>query len=92
MTAKTSFSCGESLDVTVARSLQSRLQKSLQKSSVVELKADAVTKADTAGLQLFVALKKEIDSTSGEMIWKKPSKSLIDAAILLGLDKTLGLS
>ncbi len=92
MTGKTSFSCGELLDVTVVSSMHSRLQKSLMKSSNVEVKAEEVEKADTAGLQLFVALKKEISDTGGKLVWKNPSKALIDSARLLGLDKELGLS
>jgi len=92
MTSKTSISCGESLDIAAVKSLQSRLHKSLQKSSIIEVKADAVAKADTAGLQLFIALKNEIDTLGGNLIWKNPSPALIDSAKLLGLDGTLGLS
>ncbi|MFT5579756.1 MAG: anti-anti-sigma regulatory factor [Paraglaciecola psychrophila] len=91
MNNKTSFSCGESLDIASVKSLQTRLQKSLQKSSIIELKADAVEKADTAGLQLFVALKNEIDKLGGSVVWKNPSTALINCAVLLGLDETLGL-
>jgi len=91
MSAKTSFSCGESLDIAVVKSLHSRLHKSLQKSSTIELKADAVEKADTAGLQLFVSLKSEIDSLGGSLVWKNPSSALLDSAKLLGMDECLGL-
>ncbi|MFT5692100.1 MAG: ABC-type transporter Mla MlaB component [Oceanicoccus sp.] len=92
MTDKTSFLCGELLDVTVVNSLHSRLQKSLIKSLTIELKVDTVQKTDTAGLQLFIALKNEISKTGGRLIWKNPSQILVDSAILLGLDKELGLS
>ncbi|MEE8056578.1 MAG: STAS domain-containing protein [Pseudomonadales bacterium] len=92
MAAKTSFSCGVSLDVTAATALQSRLQKALKKSSTIELKVDAVEKADTAGLQLLLALAREVGDVGGRLIWKKPSKVLIDAACLLGIDQELGLS
>lgn len=92
MTAKTSFSCGGLLDITVAVNLQNRLRKSLEKSSTIELKAESVKKADTAGLQLFVALSREVENTGGRLIWKQPSEELIKAASLLGLDDTLGLA
>jgi len=92
MAAKTTFSCGESLDITEVASLQARLHKSLQKSSTIELKADDVKKADTAGLQLFVALARDVSDTGGALVWKKPSQALIDAAQLLGLEKELGLA
>jgi len=92
MAVKTTFSCGESLDITEVASLQARLHKSLQKSSTIELKADDVKKADTAGLQLFVALERDVSNTGGALVWKKPSQALIDAARLLGLEKELGLA
>lgn len=92
MAAKTQFTCGEILDVTEVTSLQSRLQKSLQKSFTIELKAESVKKTDTAGLQLFVALAQEVRSNGGQLVWKKPSQALLEGAALLGLDKELGLS
>lgn len=92
MASKTTFSCGEQLDITAAAALYARLQKSLQKSANIELKAESVTKADTAGLQLFVALAREVAKTGGSLTWKKPSQALIETAALLGLDGELGLS
>lgn len=92
MASKTTFSCGELLDITAAAALSARLQKSLQKSANIELKADSVSKADTAGLQLFVALAREVEKTGGSLTWKKPSPALVETAVLLGLDGELGLS
>jgi anti-anti-sigma factor len=92
MTTKTTFSCGEALDIVHAIALHNRLQKSLSKSSTIELKADKVEKADTAGLQLMLSLSQEVQKTSGELIWKNPSPALIKAAHLLGLDKPLNLN
>ena len=91
MANKTSFSCGESLDIANAASLHSRLERALQKASTIELKADSVSKVDTAGLQLVVSLKKEIELLGGEIQWKKPSEKLLDCANSLGLLKHLGL-
>lgn len=91
MATKTTFSCGEHLDIAEATNLYSRLQKALSKSSNIELKADAVKKVDTAGLQLFVALAREVTQTGGGLSWKKPSQILLDTAAQLGLDRELGL-
>ena len=91
MATKTSFSCGDALDIAHATALHSRLQKSLQKSSTIELKADGVERVDTAGLQLMVSLNSEVQRCGGELIWKNPSKPLLAAARSLGLDHTLGL-
>lgn len=91
MINKTSLSLGESLDISQATSLHGRMLRALEKSSTIELKADAVQKADTAGLQLLLSLKKEVTMQGGEIIWKKPSKNLLDSAQLLGLFEHLGL-
>lgn len=91
MTSKTSFSCGECVDIVNVSSLYQRLQKSLQKSSTIELKADKVTKADTAGLQLFAALAQEVASKGGKVIWKNPSEALLSTAQQLGLTAILML-
>ena len=92
MTSKTTFSCGESLDITNALSLYARLQKALQRSTTIELKAESVQKADTAGLQLFVSLIQELNTTGGQIIWKKPSPALLSAAEQLGLSTQLKLA
>lgn len=89
MTVKTSFSCGENLTIAHASGLHQRLVKALEKTSNIELKADKVQKADTAGLQLFVALKKEIVDGGGDLQWKNPSEALISTAKQLGLQEYL---
>ena len=91
MATKTSFSCGDALDIANAASLQARFEKSLQKSSTIELKADAVEKVDTAGLQLIVAVQNEARASGGQILWKKPSDKLIASAKSLGLATHLGL-
>ena len=91
MTNRTSFSCGENLDIAHATSMHQRLQKSLQKSVIIEIKADKVNKADTAGLQLLAALAKEVANRDGSLIWKKPSETLLMTAQQLGLSQALML-
>jgi len=91
MATRTSFSCGESLDITAVHALQKRLDGALKKSSTIELKADAVHKADTAGLQLMLSLAQEVERQGGRIIWKKPTNALISYAQQLGLAKPLGL-
>ncbi len=64
----------------------------MQKALTIELKADSVVKADTAGLQMFVSLRRELHTLGGELLWRKPSAELRQAANLLGLTEQLGLS
>jgi ABC-type transporter Mla MlaB component len=91
MSTKTSLSLGASLSILQASKLHQRLGISLEKSSTIELKADKVQKVDSAGLQLILSLKKEVDTCGGELSWKNPSIALLEAARLLGLFEDLGL-
>ena len=92
MAARTRFSCGDALDIRQVAALHDRLKKALLRSSTIELLADRVERADTAGLQLLVALVAETEQCGGAVSWKKPSRALIDAATLLGLERALGLA
>jgi len=91
MANRTSFSCGENLDISHATSMHQRLKKSLQKSIVIEIKADKVSKADTAGLQLLATLAIEVTNRGGSLIWKNPSETLLTTAQQLGLSQVLML-
>lgn len=91
MANRTSFSCGEALDINQASSLYQRLQKSMQKSHTIELRAKSVSKVDTAGLQLLLALSLEAERCGGKIIWQAPSSTLISSARLLGMADKLGL-
>lgn len=90
MAESTSFSCGDALDISHAAALHSRLERALQKANIIELKADSVEKIDTAGLQLILSIKKELENSGGSIVWKKPSEKLLSAAKLLGLYQQLG--
>ena len=74
MSSKTTFSCGNSLDITHVTGLYNRLERSLHKSNVIELKAEAVEKVDTAGLQLLMSVKKKsrppVDPLGGKNLLK----------------------
>jgi ABC-type transporter Mla MlaB component len=91
MSTKTSLSLGESLNISQVSNLHQRLAISLGKCSTIELKADTVQIADSAGLQLILSLKKEVDTCGGKISWKNPSPPLLDAARILGLFEDLGL-
>ena len=91
MQKKTSVTLGDSLCISQASTMHSRLKRALQKSTTVEIKADAIEKTDTAGLQLLLAFKKHLDSQGGELRWHKPTKVFLDSAEMLGLFEDLGL-
>lgn len=81
--------CGENLTIAHAMQLHQKLRKALDKSSNIELVANAVTKVDTAGLQLLVSLANEIDKIHGSINWKEPSSELLEAAEILGVSPHL---
>ncbi len=89
MSNKTTFTCEKNINIANASTLRQKLLEALEVSSSIELKADKVQKADTAGLQVFVALKKEISDSGVKLQWMDPSDALISAAKQLGLYEQL---
>ncbi|MBX2809454.1 MAG: STAS domain-containing protein [Cellvibrionaceae bacterium] len=87
-----SIHCGETLNIASAADLQQQFNSALEKSSTIEIIADAVAKVDTAGLQLMVALNRELERSNGSLLWKTPSEVLLQAAASLGLINPVGLS
>lgn len=57
----------------------------------VVVKASEVERIDTAGLQLLLAFQQEITKHDLSVEWQEPSEALLEAATLIGLQKTLGL-
>ncbi|ODS23974.1 hypothetical protein AB835_06070 [Candidatus Endobugula sertula] len=83
--------CGDALTIANVAAIHHKIQEALKNSSNIELAASDVEKVDTAGLQVFVALQKEVEKTHGQLIWKNPSDALRKAADTLGLTKCISL-
>jgi anti-anti-sigma regulatory factor len=76
-----------SLDISSAAHLREQLLAALEIRDY-EVRAAQVTRADAAALQLLCAFARE---SSGKFRLREPSRSLRDAAELLGLAGELGL-
>lgn len=82
---KATVNCGEMLTIAHATEFRDKLDKALEKSSNIELEAEDVKKVDTAGMQLLIALCREVEELHGKISWKKPSDVLVSAITTLGL-------
>lgn len=89
---KKMIDCGEALTIANAAEIHQSLQAALSESLHLELKADEVDKVDSAGLQVILALFKEIEKVSGKVEWNTPSDVLKQAAITLGISDRIGLN
>lgn len=92
MTKTTSVSLGSALDIVQVSSLKSRLSKALAKNLSIQLVADKVEKADTAGLQLIYAFIQKAQQKDHSVCWKKPSDALLQASEILGMRNALNLN
>jgi anti-anti-sigma regulatory factor len=70
--------------------LRARLLATVDQSACV-LNASAVTRIDTAALQLLTAFQRDAASGGREVRWDGVSEVLREAAALLGLTQTLAL-
>lgn len=60
--------------------------------SVLEVQADAVSEIDAAGIQLLVALDKQLHAQDARLTLIEPSASLRSACERLGVTRLLGTS
>jgi ABC-type transporter Mla MlaB component len=77
----------ERLQVSQADALLGELKTAAVSSEALELDGSQVSKIDTAGLQLLVALTKTAPAWS----WRAASPALVEAGRLLGLSELLKL-
>lgn len=83
----------ENLTISKAHALHDEFEALLNAETAEEIVvyADKVSRADTAGLQLMLAVVKLGKERQMGMVWTKPSDTLIDVAHALGLKEALGL-
>lgn len=84
--------CGEALTIANAASIVDQVKSILGETANINVDAHEVDKVDTAGLQIFIALNREVEKSHGKLTWQSPSEALESAARTLGLSKAIGLS
>ena len=85
MSKKTTLTLPERVDISQGDVLQAKMDKLLAKDvSKIELKADKVERADSAGIQLLLSFQIAATAAGREVIILKPSEELLNAAELLG--------
>ncbi|HEX5353542.1 MAG TPA: STAS domain-containing protein [Rhodanobacteraceae bacterium] len=82
---------GEELVIGAAGALHVRLGKALARPGPVVLDAAAVTRLDTAGLQLLHAFVRARNESAGEWCWENVGAALREAATQLGMQRVLEL-
>ncbi len=79
------------LHIAEVQTLYERLKDALQAGHGLRVKAQAVERADAAGLQLMLACVNEMALQGLSFEWQNPSHALLSSARLLGLAGELGL-
>ena len=89
---KQTVDCGESLVISNAANLHKQFSEAMEQSTKIELVCESVSKVDTAGLQVLIALSQELEKVNGELIWKDPSDTVVKAITTLGLTPYLSIN
>lgn len=92
MSARIRIHCGERLSIEHVEALYGEMESALASEADVELDAGQVHYCDTAGLQLLVSLRREMQKTSHDIHWSETSEVLQQTCGYLGLNESLGLS
>lgn len=91
MTETVSIQCGERLSIERVEALHEEMEEAIRAGKDIHLQAEKVEFCDTAGMQLLVSLKQQMDSSGHRMIWDQVSPCLFQISGLLGLDEHLAL-
>lgn len=93
MTSKVDFTLSEQITISAVAAMHEDLEALIarQDCDKVVLKAAAVKRVDTAGMQLLLAFVIAVRDGHISLTWNKPSKILLEAASVLGLQQALGL-
>lgn len=83
----------ENLTISKVHALHDEFEHALSANAGEEIvvHADKVSRADTAGLQLMLAVVKLGKERQMGVVWVKPSGVLLEVAVALGLKEALGL-
>lgn len=87
--SKITIDCGEALTIANVANLHSQFIDALEKTSSIELDAAKVEKVDTAGLQLLVAVNRELKKSENSLFWKATSDVLLDSISTSGLSSEI---
>lgn len=93
MATSANFQLPENLTISSVQALHEQLEALVDQSDhdKIHFKADAVSRADTAGIQLLLAFIQSVKERKIELIWDAPSEKLVSAVSVLGLDDAFGL-
>ncbi|ASP40594.1 hypothetical protein CHH28_18820 [Bacterioplanes sanyensis] len=86
------LSCGARLSIDQAEHLHSQFQAALSSPEPLLIDAGDVQYADSAGLQLLLALKQSLAGSGQSFSWGNVSDVVYECADLLGLTAQLSLS
>ena len=84
----------ENLTIAHVNNLHEQMESLInqQDHDAISVQADAVSRIDTAGVQLLFAFSKSAKEHSISLTWKSPSETLVGAAKTLGLDTSIGFN
>lgn len=92
MSSTVDFTLPDNLTIASVHGLHEKFESLIDTEDCDELviHAKAVSRADTAGVQLLLALVHESKDRRIAISWDAPSEKLTSAATILGLENALG--
>lgn len=92
MSKKTTITLPEKLDISQGVSIRDKMDATLNKDADnIEIKADKVEHADSAGIQLLLSFHAAAVAKNKQITLLKPSEAFLAAANLLGANELLGI-
>jgi anti-anti-sigma regulatory factor len=81
----------ERFDIAAVEGVHQQLEDAISQGKSVVLQADAVTRLDTAALQLLVAFHLEAQTNHIDVTWQEPSSTISQVFEFMQLGNHVGL-
>ena len=91
MSSESQLSLPEELSIANVGEWKKRLSELLRQDPPLSLNAAALTRVDTAAIQMLAAFIIQVRSSGQEFSWVEPSETLKSTSICLGMSEYLAL-
>lgn len=92
MSDATQINLPERFDIASVEDVHQQMEDALTQGKAVVIEGSAVTRLDTAALQLLVAFHAEAGNTHMEVSWAEPSSTIHQVFDFMQLGEHVGLS
>jgi anti-anti-sigma regulatory factor len=82
----------EALTIAESGDCYRELRQCMEQGGDIEVDTDALNRIDAAGIQMLFAIQRTLHETGHALRWSRAGRTFADAAELLGMSASLGIT